>query len=49
MEKEQIKDKILNAIWLLNQRGKGNKDKAKDELWNVYINIDANESEVQNG
>ncbi len=39
MEKEQIKDKILSALWLLNQRGKGNKDKAKEELWEVFIKL----------
>ena len=39
MEKEQIKDKVLEALWLLNQRGKGNKEKAKEELWKVFVNL----------
>ena len=39
MEKEEIKDKVLNALWLLNQRGKGNKDKAKEELWKVFTSV----------
>lgn len=39
MEKQEIKDKVLNAICLLNQRGKGNKDKAKEELWKVFTSL----------
>ena len=39
MEKEEIKDKVLEALWLLNQRGKGNKEKAKEELWKVFVNL----------
>jgi hypothetical protein len=39
MEKKEMKDKVLNALWLLNQRGKGNKDKAREELWKVFINL----------
>ena len=39
MEKQEIKDKLLNALSLLHQRGKGNKEKAKDELWNVYLKL----------
>jgi hypothetical protein len=39
MEKEEMKDKLLEALWLLNQRGKGNKDKAKEELWKVFVNL----------
>ena len=39
MEKEEIKDKVLNALWLLNQRAKGNKDRAKDLLHEVFIKL----------
>jgi hypothetical protein len=39
MEKKEMKDKVLNALWLLNQRGKGNKDKAREELWKVFVNL----------
>lgn len=39
MEKKEIKDKVLEALWLLNQKGKGNKDKARELLHKVFINL----------
>jgi len=40
MEKKEIKDKALSALSLLNQRGKGNKDKAIELIWQIYLSID---------
>ena len=39
MEKEEIKDKVLDALWLLNQRGKGNKDRVRDLLHEIFIKL----------
>jgi hypothetical protein len=39
MEKKEVKDKVLEAIWLLDQRGKGNKGKARNLLYKVFINL----------
>jgi len=39
MEKKEIKDKALDALFLLNTRGKGNKDKAIELINQIYINL----------
>ena len=39
MEKEEIKNKVLDALWLLNQKAKGNKDRAKDLLHQLFVNL----------
>ena len=39
-EKKEIKDKALDALSLLNQRGKGHKDKAIELIWQIYLSID---------
>ncbi len=40
MEKREMKNKALDALSLLNQRGKGHKDKAIELIWQIYLSID---------
>jgi len=39
MTKEEMKDKTLDALYLLNQRGKGNKERAIELINQIYINL----------
>ena len=39
MEKEEIKNKVLDALYLLNLKAKGNKERAKDLLHQLFINL----------
>ena len=39
MTKQEMKDKALDALYLLNQNGKGNKEKARQLLHELFINL----------
>ena len=39
MEKEEIKNKVLDALYLLNRKAKGNKERAKDLLQQLFVNL----------
>ena len=39
MTKKEIQDKALDALYLLNTRRKGNKDRAIELINQIYINL----------